>query len=103
YHPTNERETQCTYKTSFSRFLPTITITAKNLATEITNFNVKNDNLLGEQTITSEHTKNNQDVRNLLLKNNILPENLPAEKDIKKLERSVKQQNKKLPSVGGKF
>ncbi len=65
-------------KRPLADFLPTITITAKNLATEITNFNVKNDNLSGEQSITSEHTKNNQDVRNLLLKNNILPENLPA-------------------------
>jgi len=47
-------------------FLPTITITAKNLATEITNFNVKKENLQGEIPITKEHVRNNADVRELL-------------------------------------
>lgn len=50
-------------------FLPTITITAKQLATEITNFNVKKNDLKGEQKITVEHVKNNKDVRSLLGKN----------------------------------
>ncbi len=77
-------------------FLPTITITAKQLATEITNFNVKKNNLNGESTITSEHVKNNQDVRTLLGKSGIKPENLPAEEDIKKLERRVKSLDKEI-------
>lgn len=77
-------------------FLPTITIKAKDLATEITNFNVKKADLKGEQKITDEHIKNNQDVRALLSKNNIQPENLPPEQDIKKLERAVKSDDKKL-------
>ena len=64
-------------------FLPTITITAKQLATEITNFNVKKNNLNGEANITVEHVKNNQDVRALLGKNDIKPEDLPVEEDIK--------------------
>ncbi|HAI83969.1 MAG TPA: DNA damage-inducible protein D [Chitinophagaceae bacterium] len=64
-------------------FLPTITITAKQLATEITNFNVKKNDLKGENNITSEHVKNNQDVRALLGKSGIKPEELPAEEDIK--------------------
>jgi DNA-damage-inducible protein D len=55
-------------------FLPTITITAKQLATEITNFNVKKNNLKGENTITTEHVKNNKDVRSLLGKSGIQPE-----------------------------
>jgi DNA-damage-inducible protein D len=46
-------------------FLPTITITAKQLATEITNFNVKKNNLKGEGNITQEHVKNNTEVRSL--------------------------------------
>lgn len=71
-------------------FLPTITITAKQLATEITNYNVKKNNLKGEGNITNEHLKNNKDVRSLLGKSGIKPENLPAEEDIKKLERRVK-------------
>jgi DNA-damage-inducible protein D len=71
-------------------FLPTITITAKQLATEITNFNVKQHDLKGESRITFEHVKNNKDVRGLLGKSGIKPEQLPAEEDIKKLERRVK-------------
>ena len=67
-------------------FLPTITITAKQLATEITNFNVNKNDLKGEAKITIEHIKNNQDIRNLLGKSGIKPEQLPAEEDIKKLE-----------------
>lgn len=77
-------------------FLPTITITAKQLATEITNFNVKKNNLKGEGNITSEHIKNNKDVRSLLGKSGIKPEELPAEEDIKKLERRVKTLDKEI-------
>jgi DNA-damage-inducible protein D len=77
-------------------FLPTVTIAAKNLATEITNFNVKKDDLQGEQKITNEHVKNNKRIRNVLLEDNIVPENLPPEEDIKKLERRVKKQETKL-------
>jgi DNA-damage-inducible protein D len=75
-------------------FLPTITITAKQLAAEITNFNVKQNDLKGEGRITDEHVKNNKDVRNLLGKSGIKPEQLPAEEDIKKLERRVKSADK---------
>lgn len=75
-------------------FLPTITITAKQLATEITNFNVKQHNLKGETRITDEHVKNNTDVRGLLGKSGIKPEQLLAEEDIKKLERRVKAADK---------
>ena len=71
-----------------------ITITAKQLATEITNFNVQQHDLNGELRITDEHVKNNQDVRGLLGKSGIKPEQLPAEEDIKKLERSVKSLDK---------
>lgn len=77
-------------------FLPTITITAKQLATEITNFNVTQNDLKGESNITEEHVKNNKDVRELLGKSGIKPENLSPEEDIKKLERRVKSADKKL-------
>ncbi|MEI7526290.1 MAG: DNA damage-inducible protein D [Mariniphaga sp.] len=77
-------------------FLPTITITAKQLATEITNFNVKKNDLKGETRITNEHVKNNTDVRTLLGKSGIKPEQLPAEEDIKKLERRVKSADKEI-------
>jgi DNA-damage-inducible protein D len=83
-------------------FLPTVTITAKNLATEITNFNVKKDELDGEPTITKEHFKNNSNVRELLTKSGIKPEELPAEEDIKKLERKVKKDERIIASSSSK-
>ncbi len=58
-------------------FLPSITIKAKDLATEITNFNVKKSDLNGENAISDEHVKNNEDVRTLLGKSGIKPEALP--------------------------
>ena len=84
------------HKRPLADFLPTITITAKNLATEITNFNVKKENLYGEGSITSEHTRNNADIRELLSRRGIKPEELPPEEDIKKLERNVKKDEKKI-------
>ncbi|NOQ33632.1 MAG: DNA damage-inducible protein D, partial [Methanosarcinales archaeon] len=77
-------------------FLPTITIKAKDFATEITNFNVKKDDLVGEIQITDEHVKNSTEVRSLLVKSNIIPEELPPVEDAKKLERKVKADSKKL-------
>ena len=77
-------------------FLPTITIKAKDLATEITNFNVKKNDLYGENSITNEHVKNNKEVRELLGKRGIKPEELPPEEDIKKLERRVKANEKEI-------
>lgn len=77
-------------------FLPTITITAKQLATEITNFNVNKNDLQGEANITTEHVDNNTDIRALLGKSGIKPEELPVEEDIKKLERKVKSLNKEI-------
>lgn len=76
-------------------FLPTLTIKAKDFAAEITNFNVKKEDLHGEQKITKEHVKNNTDVRDLLTKRGIYPEQLPPEEDIRKLERRVNTQTKK--------
>ncbi len=77
-------------------FLPTITITAKQLATEITNFNVNKNDLKGEEKITEEHVQNNQDARALLGKSGIKPEELPIEEDIKKLERKIKSLDKNI-------
>jgi DNA-damage-inducible protein D len=77
-------------------FLPTLTIAAKNLATEMTNHNVRQDNLRGEPAITHEHVKNNESVRDMLGQRGIQPEKLSAEEDLKKLERRVKTEDKKL-------
>ena len=77
-------------------FLPTITIKAKDFATEITIFNTKDKGLNTEGKISQEHITNNKSVRKILLEREIIPENLPAEEDIKKLERRVKSEEKKL-------
>lgn len=84
-------------------FLPTITIKAKDFAIEITNFNIRKDDLNNEQAITAEHIKNNRHVRGALLKSGIVPEMLPAEEDIKKIERKVKSADKKLPKESKKL
>ena len=70
-------------------FLPTLTIAAKNLATEMTNYNVESNDLYGENAITKEHMQNNQSVRDMLGQRGIRPEELPPAEDIKKLERRV--------------
>jgi DNA-damage-inducible protein D len=77
-------------------FLPTITITAKQLAAEITNFNVNKNDLKGEENITEEHIQNNKDVRALLGKSGIKPEELAIEEDIKKLERRINTLDKDI-------
>ncbi len=84
-------------------FLPTLTIAAKNLATEITNHNVAQDNLQGESDITREHVQNNVSVRDMLGQRGIRPENLPPEEDIRKLERRVKSEEKKLEKQSGRL
>ncbi|MCG2688643.1 DNA damage-inducible protein D [Candidatus Parcubacteria bacterium] len=83
-------------KRPLADFLPTITIKAKDLAAEITGFNTKKNNLRGEQLITGEHIKNNRDVRDLLGKSGIRPEQLPPEEDIKKLQRRIKSEDRKM-------
>ena len=77
-------------------FLPTLTIAAKNLATEMTNYNVIEKNMYGEKNITNEHLDNNISVRSMLNKRGIKPENLKPAEDLKKLERRVKSENKKI-------
>ena len=70
-------------------YLPTLTIAAKNLATEMTNYNVEQKDLYGEANITAEHVQNNRSVRGMLGQRGIKPENLPPAEDIKKVERKV--------------
>ncbi|NCC87957.1 MAG: DNA damage-inducible protein D [Clostridia bacterium] len=77
-------------------FLPTITIKAKDFATEITIFNSREKGLNTEGSISAEHIKNNKGVRKLLIDRGIVPEELPPEEDIKKLERRVKSEEKQV-------
>lgn len=84
-------------------FLPTLTIAAKNLATEMTNYNVEEKDLQGEATITTEHVQNNTGIRQMLGERGIRPEELPAAEDIKKLERKNKTQDKRIAEKSGSF
>lgn len=84
-------------------FLPTLTIAAKNLATEMTNHNVNNKNLYGEYSITHEHVQNNKSVRGMLDQRGIKPEKLPPSEDIKKLERRVVGDEKKIEKATQKL
>ena len=82
---------------SLADFLPAITIKAKDLANEITNFTLKrNMNIKGENVISNEHVKNNKNMRELLGKSGIKPETLPPEEDVKKVCRRLKSEGKKL-------
>ncbi len=76
-------------------FQPTILLKAKDFATEITIFNTKNKGLKTEQAISEEHIINNRSVRKTLISRGIRPEILPAEEDIKKVERKIESENKK--------
>lgn len=89
-------------KRPLADFLPTITIKAKDFANEITNYNIKDQGLATEVGITNEHVKNNEEIRKLLKKRGIVPENLPPAEDVKKVERRLQSEQKKLPrSVEG--
>ena len=78
-------------------FLPAITIKAKDFANEVTQMQVKQQDLRDEPGITREHVRNNQDVRKILTDRNIRPESLPPAEDVKKVERRLKSDEKKLP------
>jgi DNA-damage-inducible protein D len=77
-------------------FLPTISIKAKDLAAEMTGLNVQNKDLKGQTKIEKEHIDNNLAVRNMLTQRGIVPENLPPAEDVKKLQRKLDGDEKKL-------
>jgi len=77
-------------------FLPTISIKAKDLAAEMTGLNVQSKNLKGQNSIESEHVDNNMAVRNMLTQRGIVPENLPPAEDVKKLQRKLEGDEKKV-------
>ena len=77
-------------------FLPTLTIAAKNLATEMTNYNVTEKDMYGEENISDEHIDNNLSVRSMLNKRGIKPEELKPAEDLKKIERRVKSENRRM-------
>ena len=77
-------------------FLPTVSIKAKDLAAEMTSVNVQSKDLQGVNPITHEHVDNNAAVRNMLIDRGIVPEKLPPAEDVKKVERRLKSEEKKV-------
>jgi DNA-damage-inducible protein D len=77
-------------------FLPTISIKAKDFAAEMTSVNVQTKDLHGESSITQEHVDNNAAVRKMLTERGIIPENLPPAEDVKKVERRLATEEKKM-------
>lgn len=84
-------------------YLPTLTIAAKNLATEMTNYNVEQKDLYGEADIAAEHVQNNRSVRGMLGQRGIKPEELPPAEDIKKVERRVAKDEKTMQKETSKL
>ncbi|MEI6889242.1 MAG: DNA damage-inducible protein D [Bacteroidales bacterium] len=83
-------------KRPLADFLPTLTIKAKDFATELTSHNILEKDLKGEQPITNEHVDNNHAVRKMLLERGVKPETLPPDEDIKKVQRKLEKDEKKL-------
>ncbi len=83
-------------KRPLADFLPTISIKAKDFAAEMTSVNVQTKDLHGEGSITQEHIDNNAAVRRMLVERGIIPENLPAAEDVKKVERRLESEQKKV-------
>ena len=76
-------------------FMPTILLKAKDFATEITIYNTKEKDMKSENQISNEHVTNNKTIRDTLISRGITPENLPPEKDVKKVERKLHSDDKK--------
>lgn len=83
-------------KRPLADFLPTLTIKAKDFATELTSHNVIEKDLHGKQQITTEHVDNNLAVRKILKERGVQPENLPPSEDVKKVKRRIDSDSKKV-------
>ncbi len=70
---------------SIDDYLHEVLLRGKDFATAISDLSVKKDQLEGEESIEKEHHANNKDVRDLLSEKGLKPEDIPPEKDIKRI------------------
>ncbi len=84
-------------------FLPTLTIKAKDFATELTSHNVVEKDLKGQTQISNEHIDNNKAVRKMLQERGVQPEKLPALDDVKKVQRKLESEDKKISKTAAKM
>ncbi len=101
-----KRKLEIPEKRALADFLPTVTIKAKDLATELTSHNVVDKDLKGTPSISKEHVENNAAIRKMLLERGVKPETLPPDEDVKKTERrlnhdeaSVEKDTRKQPKL----
>jgi DNA-damage-inducible protein D len=83
-------------KRPLADFLPTLTIKAKDFATELTSHNVKEKDITGEKNISQEHVDNNLAVRKILKERGVKPESLPPDEDLQKVKRKLESEGKKV-------
>lgn len=76
--------------------LPTLTIKAKDFASELTSHNVIEKDLKGQEQIGKEHIDNNLAVRKMLAERGVKPESLAAAEDVKKVQRRLESDEKKI-------
>lgn len=77
-------------------FLPTLTIKAKDFATELTSHNVIEKNLHGETTIGNDHVENNKAILEILIERGVKPESLLPAEDLSKVKRKLQSEDKKV-------
>ena len=83
-------------------FLPTLTIKAKDFANELTSHNVIEKDLNSNNQISKEHIDNNKAVRDILIQRGVKPESLPPAEDVKKLERRLESDEKKVSKTSNR-
>lgn len=95
---TNDMKRKLVVSTSrpLADFLPTLTIKAKDFATELTSHNVIEKDLSGVSSISGEHVENNKAVRKMLIERGVRPELLQAAEDVKKVQRKLDSDERKL-------
>jgi len=98
-----KRKLQVPTSKPLADFLPTLTIKAKDFAAELTSHNVVEKNLKGQQLISKEHVDNNTAVREILQKRGVQPEKLPAAEDVKKVQRRLESDEKKVSKTTKKL
>ena len=97
-HTTSQMKAKYGIKDSkpLADFMPTILLKAKDFATEITIHNARENYMSQEQEISNEHITNNKTVRDTLISRGIVPEKLAPQVDVKKVQRKLNSDNKKI-------
>ncbi|WP_219717592.1 DNA damage-inducible protein D [Zhihengliuella halotolerans] len=79
-------------------FLSPLALSAKTLVNEMSRHNISRSELHGAGPLAAEHVSNSESVRSMLQERGIKPEDLPAEEDIRKVQRRVSRDHDALPS-----